>query len=129
MTFDFGSLLREKADEHKISVSDIAEKTGKHRQTVYNDFKKSSMNTEVIEQYCEVIGISLLELLESQEPAETVSGDTTYLLRDCQRELVFCKQRISDCEQRLADKDELIAALKAQLAMVTGRDNNLSQTA
>lgn len=129
MTFDFGSLLREKADEHKISVSVIAEKTGKHRQTVYNDFKKSSLNTDVIEQYCEVIGISLIELLEGEAPILTASDDTNYLLRDCQRELEFCKQRISDCEQRLSDKDELIAALKAQLSMITGRDNNLSQTA
>lgn len=117
MSLHFGQLIRKNADKLGISASEIAEKTRKHRQTVYADFKKENLNTDVIDQYCTALGISFHKLVG----IETVSSDLEDKLKACETQLSFS-------QQLLQTKDDLIQSLKAQLAM-SNQQGSSSQTA
>lgn len=118
MNLHFGKLIKENIDKHNLSVNVIAEKTQKHRQTVYSDFKKESLNTDVIEQYCAAIGISFQELV----CGTTLNSELHEQLSECQRQLTFSNQL-------MRTKDELIASLKAQLDLYSKFSNSPSSSA
>lgn len=63
----YGELLKNKAKSLNISPNEIAALTVKNVQTVYADYKKEHLNTEVIEVYCKAMGVTVSELFNEND--------------------------------------------------------------
>jgi len=64
MGIHFGKRLKGLVDDRKLSVSDLAAKTGKTTTAIYEIFKKEDLNTGILKEFAEVLEIPIINLFE-----------------------------------------------------------------
>lgn len=64
MGIHFGKRLKGLVTDRKLSVSDLAAKTGKTTTAIYEIFKKEDLNTGVLKEFAEVLEIPIINLFE-----------------------------------------------------------------
>ncbi|SFC87108.1 Helix-turn-helix [Flexibacter flexilis DSM 6793] len=69
-----GLVIKQLCKEKNISITTVAEKLNKTRQTVYQDFARDNFTSQTLEKYAEILGMTLPELLAQCQ--DNVSTDT-----------------------------------------------------
>jgi transcriptional regulator with XRE-family HTH domain len=64
MGIHFGKRLKGLVDDRKLSVSDLAARTGKTTTAIYEIFKKEDLNTGILKEFAEVLEIPIINLFE-----------------------------------------------------------------
>ena len=72
-----GEAISQTAKMKRISAAELAKKVGKSKPAVYEDLKRSALNTDLLEKYAEILGVSVLELMGYDAPENTPSTEET----------------------------------------------------
>jgi len=106
--YHFGQLLKELAQKKGITAEEIARKTGKSIQTIYRDYHKTDLNTHVIKEHCNVLGVDISELFISKE---LVSKELAFR----QREIENLREELDRIRKWTDDKDKIIRLYEDKL--------------
>lgn len=68
-----GNKIKTIAEKQKLTVEDLATKTEKTIQTIYDIFKKPHVNTQILEQFAEVFGMDIKDFFEDVENSKEES--------------------------------------------------------
>ncbi|TAG40063.1 MAG: hypothetical protein EAZ31_08695 [Cytophagia bacterium] len=111
----FGKLIQEKAKMLGFSTNALAEATNKNVHTVYGDFKKESIHTDVIEQYCKGMGIDFIELFDVNDQKNELQKNSVIYSKQANKEVVYTENDIPHLQKVM----EALEADKAYLLKLT----------
>lgn len=137
--FPIGLVLRQIFDEKVLSPTDLAKRLAKSKQSVYNDFKRTDMNTLEVKKWADALGVKEDEILDrwrgrapkietskienpsSETPVINKEGGDVYL----QQHLINLEEQFKVLAEQLRIKDK---QMEVQLAMKDKQIDGLQRT-
>lgn len=105
MVTPIGLVIKEIAREKKLNPTDLSEKIGKGRTYAYDTFKRNAMSAEEIEQWADILNVSVTDILGRQFGRKldglTAPAADSDLLR----------KYIKQLEDRIAEQSRLLSAM------------------
>ncbi|MDR0754301.1 MAG: helix-turn-helix domain-containing protein [Prevotellaceae bacterium] len=73
-----GNIIRQKVNQSSLSVAEFAKRINKTRENVYDIFKRSSIDTELLSQISKVLNYDFFKHFNSKEKASEDSKFSEY---------------------------------------------------
>lgn len=110
VNFHYGQRLRTLMEQKNFNVETLALKLGKSPTAVYKDFKKKDVQTRVLKEYCEALGIDIAAVFDKQASVSTPMIDL-----DKYKEMAEQREdEIIRLNKWLLDREELIRLYKKE---------------
>lgn len=102
MTIHIGNIIHEKVKGSSLPVKLIAQKINRSENTLYDIYKRESIDTALLLKLCEILDYNFFALYNEVEPIKTMNVSDVNKLR----------QKINELEEKILFQDEHIANLK-----------------
>lgn len=102
MTLHIGKIIHEKVKLSQRSVKEVAAHINRSENTMYDIYKRESIDTGLLLKLCEILEFNFFALFNEEEPIR--------LMRDSQIEIL--NQSIKELKEQILLKDEHINNLK-----------------
>jgi predicted transcriptional regulator len=111
-----GKLIKERMEEHKMSVADFAKKLDRSRENIYNLFEREHFNTELLEKIGRILEYDFFRHLVTNDQGSTIKN--TQDVKDFYE---------SPSLERCMEENRILRdALEAQKRVIIMQDEKLS---
>ncbi len=102
MTLHIGKIIHEKVKLSKCSVKEIAKYINRSENTMYDIYKRESIDTGLLLKLSEILEFNFFELFNNEEPIRTMHS----------HQMANFVHAIDELKEQIALKDEHIRSLK-----------------
>lgn len=102
MAVHIGNIIHEKVKGSVLSVKEIAKRINKSENTLYDIYKRDSVDTELLLKLSEILSFNFFARYDLEEPIKSMREDEAARLRE----------RIAELEEKILLQNEHIANLK-----------------